>query len=381
VSETALTVYKGSQEIAEASTFEVMGAAFELAQKLAATEFVPLPLRNKPAAVAACILQGHEVGLPPMASLQHIHVIQGRPALDAAAQRALVLAHGHEIWIEEQTATRATVCGRRKGEDRVLSVTWTLDDAKRAKLDGKESWRLYPRNMLVARATGDVCRGAFMDVLAGIPYNVEELQDGAVLQLVGEPSPAAEETPAATVGTRRRATRPATAPAEPTTPPEAPEPEPGGGEPVAATGSEPPPVGDPEPMPEDPTPAPAAAAAPPASPAGAPTEAPAPSASAAPPAAPSGAGEKAEGENLTMAQRVAMACREAGIERADLIEALTGKRSGRDITREQAAEVLDTARAIARDEKRLGQIEGVWQVVDVVVRDEPPGDLGDWGED
>lgn len=130
------------------------------------------------AQVTAAIVTGRELGMAPMASLRSIDVINGTPALRAVALRAILLAHGHDIWVEEATNNRATVSGRRAGSDRVQTITWTMDDAKTRNLDGKPNWRKQPRNMLIARATGDVARLVAADALLGIPYTVEELEDG-----------------------------------------------------------------------------------------------------------------------------------------------------------------------------------------------------------
>lgn len=156
---------------------EIWGEVAKLAEHLASTEFVPTAFRNKPAAVTAAILRANELGVSPLQGLAHIHVINGRPGLSAELQRALVLAAGHEIWTEEYTATRVTLCGQRAGRDHVEKITWTMDDAKRAKLDGKDPWRAYPRAMLMARCTGELCRMLFADVVAGMGYTVEELAD------------------------------------------------------------------------------------------------------------------------------------------------------------------------------------------------------------
>ena len=129
-----------------------MQPAIELAKAVAGTDFVPKAMRNNPAQITAAVLYGDEVGLGPMQSLARISVIDGRPSLAAEAQRALILAAGHELWIEESTITRCTVAGRRRDSDQTSRVTWTSDDAKRAKLDGKPNWRSYPRQMLLARA-------------------------------------------------------------------------------------------------------------------------------------------------------------------------------------------------------------------------------------
>jgi len=167
-------------------------ATARISAELARTRFVPESLwvfrkrdgqdifdaQATTAQVTAVIVSGRELGLGPMAALRSIDVINGTPALRAVTLRAILLAHGHDIWVEEATNNRATVSGQRAGSDRVQSITWTMDDAKKRNLDGKPNWRKMPRNMLVARATGDVARLVAADALLGIPYTVEELEDG-----------------------------------------------------------------------------------------------------------------------------------------------------------------------------------------------------------
>jgi hypothetical protein len=157
---------------------ELMEPAVELARSIAGTEFVPRALRHNAATISAAILYGDEIGLGPMQSLAQIAVIEGRPTVSAQAQRALVLAAGHELWLEELTATRATWCGRRAGTDAVTRVTWTMDDARRANLAGKQNWRTYPRQMLSARASAELVRAVFADVVGGLAAT-EEIEGSA----------------------------------------------------------------------------------------------------------------------------------------------------------------------------------------------------------
>jgi hypothetical protein len=155
---------------------EVMDRGSELAEVIANTDFVPRGLRGNQPAILAAILYGHEVGLEPMQSLAKIAVIEGRPSLSSEAQRALIYRAGHELWIEESTNTRATVAGRRRDSKITQRVTWTLDDAKKAQIGGKKNWQTYPRQMLVARATAELARQVFADVIGGMAAT-EELED------------------------------------------------------------------------------------------------------------------------------------------------------------------------------------------------------------
>lgn len=191
-------------------------AAAAIAESLARTSFVPKAMQGKPAEVTAAILTGREIGIEPMSALRSIDVIEGTPAMRAHALRGLVQAHGHAVWVEESTSTRAIVAGRRKGEEQVQKSTWTIARAERMGLSGKQNWKRMPEAMLIARATAEVCRLVAADVLLGIPYAVEELDDDRV------------EAPAPR---KRKAQREPVAPAEPdvepetVTPAEVPEPD------------------------------------------------------------------------------------------------------------------------------------------------------------
>lgn len=208
------------------SSLELAAPAWGLAQRIAGTDFVPKALRGKPEAVLACFLTGHELGIGPMQALAKIHVIEGRPAISAELMRALVLGHGHDLWIEEQSSERCIIAGKRRNSTRESRVTWTLDDARRAGLVGKDVWKKYPGAMLLARATGPLCRGVFADVLAGVSYTLEELEDG----VLDDERPVELDSPAArgpapakkTARARQAATRGSDAPAETEPPPAAP---------------------------------------------------------------------------------------------------------------------------------------------------------------
>jgi hypothetical protein len=182
---------------------KLMGPAVELAREVADTGFVPAEFRRKPAEVVACIMYGAELGIGPMQSLAKIDIVKGRPAPRAELGRALALAAGHEIWIDDSTNTRVTVSGKRRGSTRVQTVTWSMDDAKRAGIAGNPSYAKYPRQMLLARASAELVRAIFPEVLGGIVVFAEEAAD------LDEPAtpavaPLAAVAPAGTTKRRRR---------------------------------------------------------------------------------------------------------------------------------------------------------------------------------
>lgn len=151
----------------------VLPAVGDLASKISQTEFVPEAMRGKPAVVAAAILYGRELGLAPMTSLRSVIIIKGRPALSAEAMRAMVLAAGHDIRFQEMTGARCVMVGRRKGQEETTTVTFTMDDAKKMGVGGGAQYSKMPRQMLAARATSELCRLIFADVIGGLISDVE----------------------------------------------------------------------------------------------------------------------------------------------------------------------------------------------------------------
>ena len=109
------------------SWVNVLGQVGDLAQKIAGTDFVPDGMRGKPAAVAAAILTGREMGVPPMKSLAHVFIVKGKPGLSAELMRSLILAAGHEFRFVETTNTRCIMEGRRRGSEEWERVSFTAD--------------------------------------------------------------------------------------------------------------------------------------------------------------------------------------------------------------------------------------------------------------
>lgn len=148
---------------------------WKVSQRVTNTPFVPKAMQGKPEAVLACILYGAEMGIGPMQSLNSIHVIEGRAAMSPELMRAMVARHGHRIDVIENSNTACEMKGVRNDTGGSATVRWTMEDAKLAGLAGKNNWKTYPRAMLMARCTSELCRILFPDIIAGLSYTPEEI--------------------------------------------------------------------------------------------------------------------------------------------------------------------------------------------------------------
>lgn len=155
--------------------------AKELARAVVASGLAPRGFDTAEACMVA-ILHGLEVGLAPLAALQRIAIIEGRPTIWGDGALALVRASGLAEWIEEAwegtgPADWCAICRvRRKGDPSPIERRFSVDDARRADLWGRPGpWQRYPLRMLQMRARAFALRDAFADVLGGL-YLREELE-------------------------------------------------------------------------------------------------------------------------------------------------------------------------------------------------------------
>lgn len=176
VAQQAPTVFHGGGLDMIAQTAGQLGQAYQIAEALCGTQFAPQHFRGKPQEAAAAILFGAQVGLDPLASMQNIYVIGGKPALYARTMAAIVQAAGHAIWTEESTDDAVTVVGQRRGSEAIERITWTMERAQKAGYTSNKNYQKDPQAMLYARAVGDVARRIAPDALLGMSYTVEEMR-------------------------------------------------------------------------------------------------------------------------------------------------------------------------------------------------------------
>lgn len=152
-----------------------------LATQLVSTGFLPRAIQT-PAQAVAIILTGRELGIGTMQALRAVNVIQGKPALSAELMASLILSKGHRIEWTVNTESEARVkITRRDGSHH--EDGFTLEEAQRADLLGKDGWKKYPKAMLRARALSLTARAICPDAIAGV-YTYEEM--GADTNAEGE---------------------------------------------------------------------------------------------------------------------------------------------------------------------------------------------------
>ena len=171
---------------------------WKTAQKIANTPFVPTAFRGKPEAVFAAILYGDELGLGPMQSLNSIHVIEGKPSMSPELMRALVARAGHRLDVKLASNDKVVLWGKRADNGSEATVEWSMKDAQQAGLAGRGAWKTYPRAMLLARATSEICRQIFSACIMGLSYTPEEASSIAGVEWTDAPVEPVQTAPVLT---------------------------------------------------------------------------------------------------------------------------------------------------------------------------------------
>lgn len=167
--------------VVQGSTYDAMK---EQCVALVKSGFLPASIKGPEQALAVAI-KGIEVGMPMMQSFSHINIINGKPTISAEGMNFLIRKNCPEAKIDILERTHE-ICKIRASRPNSMpcEFSFSVEDAKKAKLLANPSWEKYPRNMLFARCMSDLARTMFPDCIGGISYTPEEL--GANVNIDGE---------------------------------------------------------------------------------------------------------------------------------------------------------------------------------------------------
>lgn len=177
--------------------------AIRMAEIMSKANIVPKDYQGNPANILVAIQWGAEIGLPPLQAMQNIAVINGRPSVWGDAVIALVRGSGLLESIQEDISDSSATCTVKRRGEGATARTFTMDDAKKAGLAGKQGpWSQYPKRMLQMRARAWALRDVFPDILRGV-FVAEEAQDMPEERPMGH----AEVIPSQPTGSRTEAVK------------------------------------------------------------------------------------------------------------------------------------------------------------------------------
>jgi len=154
-----------------------MEQAVKVAEMLAKSTLVPKAYQGQPANVLVAMAYGESFGMQPLQAMQSVAVVNGMPGLYGDGLLAVCRSCSDWEWMQEAVDGETAICtAKRRGEPEV-TATFSVQDAKRAQLWGKQGpWTQYPMRMLAMRARAFALRNLYADVLRGMG-SAEELQD------------------------------------------------------------------------------------------------------------------------------------------------------------------------------------------------------------
>lgn len=161
------------------------------AETLAKSGLLPTSYRRQPANVLYATEYGEMLGLAPLAAMNGLHIIEGKPTASSGMVSALVRRAGHRLRAGFDAAKGIGWCEivRADDPDFTFRSEWTLARAVEAGLcevrSGKPyardskgrptPWERYSPAMMKARAITECARDACEEALNGVHYTPEEL--------------------------------------------------------------------------------------------------------------------------------------------------------------------------------------------------------------
>ena len=134
------------------------------------------PSIKTPEAALTLMMLCQAEGLHPVMALRRYHIFSGQISMKADAMLGEFMKRGGTIEWVKNSDTVVEAIFETPGLKKPVTVQWTIEDASRAKLTGKDNWKTYPKAMLRARVISDGIRMTMPEIISGI-YTPEEVAD------------------------------------------------------------------------------------------------------------------------------------------------------------------------------------------------------------
>lgn len=129
------------------------------------------------------ILAGQELGFAPIVSMTNIHFFQGKVSIGSTLLASLIKDSGkyaYKVLQHSDLACEIAFYQVVGGETKQLGtpVFYTIDDATKAGLLSKDTWKKYPKDMLFAACMRQGARRYCADILRGVTHETDvEIDD------------------------------------------------------------------------------------------------------------------------------------------------------------------------------------------------------------
>jgi hypothetical protein len=151
------------------------------------------------------VMAGQELGFAPIASMTGVYIVKGKVSLSANLIAAAIKRSGrYNFRVRKHDATVCEVeffeCDKLGNKESIGFSSFSIEEARAAKLTDSATWKSFPRNMLYARAISNGAKWHCPDVFGGPIYTPDELGatvDGETGEMI-DVTPSAVATPAPT---------------------------------------------------------------------------------------------------------------------------------------------------------------------------------------
>lgn len=177
------------------SSSDTFQLAYQMAKGLSQSTLVPQQFQNNPANCLIALEQSNRLNISPMAVMQNLYIVQGKPSFSSSFIIGLINAsqkYDMELQFDEEEKDGkpyACTCWTEKDGRKVTGIKITMDMAEKegwSKKNGSK-WLTIPQVMLRYRAASFFARMNCPELSIGL-YSKEELDDFTPAQQKGKAS-------------------------------------------------------------------------------------------------------------------------------------------------------------------------------------------------
>ena len=166
------------------SSSDTFNLAYQMAKGLSQSTLVPQQFQNNPANCLIALEQSNRLNISPMAVMQNLYIVQGKPSFSSSFIIGLINASGKydmELQFDEEQKDGkpyACTCWTELNGRKVTGIKITMDMAEKEGWSRKNGskWVTMPQVMLRYRAASFFARMNCPELSIGL-YSKEELDD------------------------------------------------------------------------------------------------------------------------------------------------------------------------------------------------------------